>query len=183
MQTIIILIFLIFLNKFLYKSFLNPILVHSLLWCSYYFILVLNIDFFLVEINQLNRYVLYQSLGFSIGGFICFLFTKNVSTVQKNKTGVSVLERATYNVKLIFPYVFIILLISIVGVVIISGSFSISKIADLRATLTEDDGKKYGLLGLMQSLLSVYLIVTLAVLRKLSLKYIFFILGFIYFSL
>lgn len=179
-----ILLFIFLFNLYVYKTFLNPVLLQSLIWLVYYIILAQNINFFSVSgIDKLNYYIIFQSIGFSLGGYICHLFTKKKTTETQIATNNKKLIIPQQNTELFYPYILIVLCISLVGIIMQSGSMSISKIADLRTTLTEDDGKKYGLFGLIQSIVSVYLILVFAVLKKPSIKYKILLGLFLYYSL
>ncbi|HEX8461328.1 MAG TPA: hypothetical protein VF623_07855, partial [Segetibacter sp.] len=73
---IYILLMITVINGYVYKSFLNPIFLQSLLWLIYFFFLALNIDLYDVKIEDTYSFIFYQSVGFSLGGFICALFTR-----------------------------------------------------------------------------------------------------------
>ena len=183
MLTLFILISLVLFNKIIYKSYLNPIFLQSLLWAVYYTFLLLNIDFFSVGINKLNNYVLLQSMGFSVGGFFCFLFAEKKSVSQTLQPRESKLALAQENIDIFYPYITAILVFALIGVFIQNGSLSILKIADLRNDLTDDDGKKYGLWGFLHSIILVYIVVLITAKKKLTISYKVLIVLFFYLTL
>ena len=173
-----ILFALVILNKILYKSYLNPIFLQSVLWLVYYFFLMQNIKSFNVGIEPLNKFVLLQSIGFSLGGFICLLFTPKTAVSTTTNPDNKKFELTQKNIALFYPIMMAILLFALLGVFKQNGSASFLKIADLRNNLTEDDGKGYGLWGLLHSIVLVYVIVAIASKIKITLRYkilIFFV--------
>lgn len=181
MLAILLCIFL--LNWYLYKTLLNPILLQSLVWLVYYIILKNNISHFNTSLNKLDNFILLQSIGFSLGGFLCWLFTNKKWVTQKQAIPQEKLNLIQQNGNIFFPIMFCLLCFATVGVVMQNGSFSISKIADLRDQLTADDGKKYGLFGLIQSIISVYLLVMFSAYKKMPLRYYVTLIVFVYLSL
>ena len=154
------LLFLAIFNRFIYKSSLNPIFLQSVLWLIYYTLLSINIKSYDVHLYQVTNFILFQSIGFSLGGFLCFLFTRKSSLVCQYPVSDEIIDVSQKNLRTLFPFFFILQVISLVGYIKTTGSMSILAIAEIRDTLAEEDGKNFGTFGLIQMLMSVYLILT-----------------------
>lgn len=179
-----ILAFIVIVNKYLYKSLLNPIFLQSLLWLIYFVILVNNIDSFDIAITETYPFLLLQVLGFSLGGALCFILFKKYNTPtipQQNKEN-KYQHITITNINILYPFVLIILVIVIPLIIRESGSFSLLNIRDLRDTLVEDDGKKYGSYGLLQLLISVYLVTYISTGEKITSKYKLLLIIFFFYT-
>ncbi len=179
---IFFLLFLALFNRFIYKSSLNPIFLQSVLWLIYYVLLAANIKVYDVRIEQVNAFILLQSIGFSLGGFLCFLFSKKSSVWEKKELSVFSLEAVQKNILFLFPFFFCILCVSFLALARTSGSISLANLADIRQNLAEDDGKKYGTYGLIQFLLSIYLLLYAATKTKFHYRFTLFYIIFFYFT-
>ncbi len=176
------LLFLALFNRFIYKSSLNPIFLQSVLWLVYYVLLALNIDTYDVRIGQVNLFILLQSIGFSLGGLFCFLFTKKSSAWETKPINENSLEIVKKNILFLFPFFFFLLCYSFFQFYRISGSVSLAKLADIRENLAEDDGKKYGTYGLIQFILSIYLLLYAVSKTKFHFRFTLFYFIFFYFT-
>lgn len=181
LSLIIILIF----NIVIYRSFLNPIILQSILWLIYYIILSINIESFNIVIEDAYYFIIFQLIGFSLGGLICKLIYSRSST--KNNLIDSQEEKdrdyifIKYNISLLYPVVVATLLVATYFILKESSLVSLLDVQDLRETLVEDDGKKYGTYGLIQLLMSVFMLIFISVAGSFSLKYkSLFIFFFIY---
>ena len=131
MIVLAILIALVVLNKILYKSYLNPIFLQSVLWLVYYFFLMLKIDLYDIRLSDLSQFVLYQSLGFSLGGFVITLFTRRKNIFERLPFDEKQVEVAQKNILLIYPIVLGVLVITTLFLIRQTQSFSIFNIASL----------------------------------------------------
>ena len=181
LSLIIILIF----NIVIYRSFLNPIVLQSILWLIYYVVLSINIESFDIVIEDAYYFIIFQLIGFSLGGLICKLIYSRSST--KNNLSDSQEEKdrdhifIKYNISLLYPVVVATLLVATYFILKESSLVSLLDVQDLRETLVEDDGKKYGTYGLIQLLMSVFMLIFISVAGSFSLKYkSLFIFFFIY---
>ena len=127
-----ILIALVILNKILYKSYLNPIFLQSVLWLVYYFFLSQNIRSFNVGIEPLNKFVLLQSIGFSLGGFICLLFTRKSLINNKVEILYNETEKIQSNIIRLYPYFLCFLIFCIFFLIRMGKSFSLDQVFNLR---------------------------------------------------
>ena len=152
------LLFLAVFNRIVYKSSLNPIFLQSVLWLIYYSLLCLNIKSYDIHLYQVTKFILYQSVGFSLGGFICFLFTRKSSFNNLNPLTQESISISQRNLQILFPVFFLLQVASLLVYVKSTGNISILAIADVRDTLVEDDGKKFGTYGLIQMIMAVYLL-------------------------
>ncbi len=179
-----ILAFIVIVNKYLYKSLLNPIFLQSLLWLIYFVILVNNIDSFDIAITETYPFLLLQVLGFSLGGALCFILFKkyNTPTIPQQNKEHEYQHITITNINILYPFVLIILVIVIPLIIRESGSFSLLNIRDLRDTLVEDDGKKYGSYGLLQLLISVYLVTYISTGEKITSKYKLLLIIFFFYT-
>ena len=91
-----------------------------------------NIAFFNVGIEPLNKFVLLQSIGFSLGGFICLLFTRKNAVATTTNIYNKKYELTKKNIALFYPIMMAILLFALLGVFKQNGSASFLKIADLQ---------------------------------------------------
>gem|GEM_PF-2170896 len=173
------LLFLAVFNRFIYRSSLNPIFLQSVLWLVYYVLLAANIKTYDIYLNQVNLFIVLQSIGFSLGGFICFLFSKKSSVWETKNLNETTLDTLQKNILFLFPLFFFILCVSFVVLAKTSGSISFAKLADMREALVEDDGKKSGSFGIIQLILSVYL--SLYIISKKQFYYRFTVFYFIFF--
>lgn len=161
-----VLIALVIVNKLIYKSYLSPVFLQSIIWLVYYTLLVINIDVYDAKLVNVNQFVLLQAIGFSAGGFLYTLFSKTV-TIHKRIVPKSDNWDSTYsNTQLLYPLVIVVLIGAIFFVLRQSGSASIFDIMSFRDELAEDDGKKMGAVGTLQLILSVYVLAYLAAVRK-----------------
>lgn len=152
------LLFLAVFNRVIYKSSLNPIFLQSALWLTYYSLLVINIKAYDIHLYQVTNFIFLQSLGFSIGGFICFLFTRKSSFDNLNPLPQQSIDLSQRNLDFLFPIFFFLQIVSLLVYVKSTGNVSILAIADVRDTLVEEDGKKFGTYGLIQMIMAVYLL-------------------------
>jgi len=155
-----LLLFLVVFNRIIYKSNLNPIFLQSALWFFYYALLSINIKSYDIHLYQVTNFVLLQSIGFSLGGFFCYLFTRKTSLDNQYLISNETIENSKRNLQNLLPVFFIIQIISLLAYIKITGSISILAIAEIRDTLAEEDGKNFGVFGLIQLIMSVYLILT-----------------------
>ena len=181
-MVLFVLIIIVLLNKYLYKSFLNPVFLQSLLWLVYYIILAANIDKYDVYIGDVQPFLLLQLVGFSLGGFISYLVSPK-ALLYKVPAAAAERERTLKNVQFCYPAVLIILLISLFFLIRQAGSASLFGIADLRNELVEDDGKKFGFLGTIQYLIAVYLVLYFSSNKKMEFRFIILLILFFYFTL
>ena len=154
------LLFLALFNRFIYKSSLNPIFLQSVLWLVYYSLLSINIKAYDVHLYQVTKFILYQSIGFSLGGFLCYLFTKKSSLDTLSPLTNESINISQRNIEILFPIFFILQVVTLLVYIKSTGNTSILAIADVREKLVEEDGKKFGTFGLIQLMMSVYLILT-----------------------
>jgi oligosaccharide repeat unit polymerase len=176
-------ILLVLVNKYLYKSFLNPIFLQSLIWLVYYIILAANINKYDVYLKDVNTFMVLQLVGFSLGGFCNYIISPRAALYKQeiNLSSVSITER---NVNFLFPCISVLLVICLLAVVRQSGSISIFSIDSLRAELIEDDGKSYGLFGTIQFILSVYFLAYFATTKQfIQAKFIILFIAFLYYTL
>lgn len=152
------LLFLALFNRFIYKSNLNPIFLQSVLWLIYYTILYLNIKAYDIHLYQISQFIIYQSIGFSLGGFFCFLFTRKSSFLNIYPINEKTINLSQANIQKIFPVFFVLQLISLVAFIKSTGNVSILAIADVRDVLAEEDGKNFGSFGLIQMVMAVFLL-------------------------
>ena len=181
-----ILIALVILNKALYKSYLNPIFLQSVLWLVYYWFLQSNIDEYDVYMRDVAALIVLQSIGFSIGGFVCLLFTRSSYIKTSQPAPIADLEQAYNNVNFLYPYVFVIIGACLFGLLREGASLSISGLSDIaaiRENLIEDQGQKYGLYGIIQFLVCVYFLVYFVSKPKNELKYWLLLFVFFVFTL
>ena len=182
----ILLIGVVLFNKFFYKSYLNPIFLQSVIWLIYYFFLFINIKYYDVHIEAIQNFVVYQLIGFSLGGLFCCLFTKKNSVYKRILPEEHANELTLKNIIYIYPFVLVVLIISLFLIIKESGTISIFNIGNLRENLVEDDGKKYGSLGVIQLLISVYVIIFIGIkdaIKKNFFKFITILIPFLYFTL
>ena len=178
----LLLISLVIINKLIYKSFLNPIFIQSLVWLLYYVILTFNIEVYDVSLNSVNKFLIYQSVGFSLGGFICALFTKSEAITQKKYIDVGIIETTSENVSIFYPLVLILLIGCIIYQIQTVGTFSILEIIEFRKTLADDDGKKSGTIGTLHLLITIFMVIYMATVKwDKTLWYKHLILLFLYF--
>ncbi len=185
-MVLFILISFVILNKILYKSYLNPIFLQSVLWSLYYFFLNLNIDLYDIRMSDIDKFVLIQSIGFSLGGFLCILFTRRSAIYQRQPFNHNVSEITYKNLLLFYPYIVIIISLSVIMLLKEANSLSIFSVGDLKEELIEDDGKKFGTFGLIQLLSSVYVVIFIATqnaIKENKYKFIILLCTFIYFTL
>jgi len=178
-----ILLFLAFFNRFIYKSSLNPIFLQSVLWLIYYSLLCINIKAYDIHLYQVTNFILLQSVGFSLGGFICFLFTRKSSFDNLNPIGQESINISQKNIQILFPVFFFLQVASLFVYVKSTGNVSILAIAEVRDTLVEDDGKKFGTYGLIQMIMAVYLLLVILSKTKLTLWHKGLIGMFIYYTM
>lgn len=181
-----ILIALVILNKVLYKSFLNPIFLQSVLWLVYYFFLMLNINSYDVKLTDVHKFLLVQSLGFSLGGFICLLFTRKNTLSIRAPFGDETSTTTYKNLLLFYPFVMVVMIVSCAFLVKEANSLSIFSVQDLKEQLIEDDGKKFGSFGLIQLLASVYVVIFIAtrdLIKENKVKFFALLVVFVYFTL
>ena len=152
------LLFLAVFNRFIYRSSLNPIFLQSVLWLVYYVLLAVNIKTYDIHLNQVTSFIFLQSIGFSLGGFICFLFTRKSSLDNLIEIRTESFAISQRNLCIVFPFFFVLQIFALILYIKNTGNISFMAIADIRDTLAEDDGKKFGTYGLIQMLLAVYLI-------------------------
>ena len=178
-----ILLIVVLTNLLLYKSLANPVLLQSILWTIYYFFLESNIDIYDIYMKDVSSFIIFQCLGFSLGGFVCHLFTNN--TLIKNKSEVTSNNRLKIekNLILAYPYLLFLLSICILRLLSMGESFSWNQMFNLRETLVEDDGKSYGFFGTMQYLFSIYIILYLSTAEKILFKFKLFSAILLFFTL
>lgn len=143
----------------MYRTVYHPLILQSLLWIVYYLILSANIDKYDVTLSNINPFIVLQALGFSAGGFIAVLFTKTKVKQSRQIVDDEVFETAKSNVVLLYPLALTILIASVIYAIKQIGSTSILEIMNFRNELAEDDGKKMGSIGILQLLLSVYVLI------------------------
>ena len=166
MVVFLLLSFLVFFNKVVYKSYLNPIFLQSVVWLVYYCCLYLNIDKYDIYLSNVTPFILLQSIGFSLGGLAYALFTKTSTIHSRIQPAESVLKRTRDNVNMLYPFVLSIIIICILILIREVGSLSFFSIMEFRDSLAEDDGKKVGLIGLVQLIVSVYVVTFIATIQK-----------------
>lgn len=182
-MTLFVIIIIVLLNKWLYKSYLNPIFLQSVLWLFYYVILSLNIDRYDVYLPQVNGFILLQLLGFAAGGFLCYLFVRRyllTSKVEAEPPGYNILRE---NVLALYPVVLCLLLVALFFIARQAGIGSIFNLAEFRQELSADDGKAFGLYGFLHYIICIYLIAYITIFGRLDLKLLFFLLPFFLYTL
>ncbi|MDB5193234.1 MAG: hypothetical protein JWQ96_2797 [Segetibacter sp.] len=173
-------------NKLVYRSFLNPIFIHSVVWLGYYLVLFFNIGAYDVYLKDINKFILLQSLGFSIGGLICTLFSRTATIYDRHQVSAIDINKAFANITLFYPFVLLIIFGAIAFIGLESGSLSLFSIMNFRDALSEDDGKKVGAIGTLQLLVSIYVILYIGTIVKNREKWyrpVLLIGAFIYFTL
>lgn len=181
-----ILFAILIINLAVYRSYLNPVFIQSAVWLVYYIVLSNNIGAYDIYLKNINAFIVLQSIGFSLGGFICCLFTKTSCIYLRKPVAEHLKEKAYENVRLLYPVVLIVIVAAILFIVRESGSLSIFSIMNFRDSLSEDDGKKVGAIGTLQLLTSVYVIAYIGTIRKNSAKWykhVLLIVLFLYFTL
>lgn len=127
----------------------------------YYLIFWHNQAYFAVNHQDIAPFIWISCLGFSVGGLICWgLYQKVLPeiTIPEPLYDNTLLVK---NLFLFYPLVLLSLGLTLPMVVKEVGQFSWGDIQELRNTLVEDDGKRFGLYGLIQTLSSVYLVLLL----------------------
>jgi len=160
-MTLALLLILLIGNSLLYRSLLNPIVIQTGLWLMYYFIFWYNQAYFSVNLDDIAPFIGLSCLGFSLGGLICWgLYQKVIPeiTIAEPLDDDTLLVK---NLSLFYPIVLLSLALTLPMVVKEVGQFSWVDIQELRNTLVENDGKRFGLYGLIQTLSSVYLVLLL----------------------
>lgn len=160
-MTLTLLLILLIGNSLLYRSLLNPIVIQTGLWLMYYFIFWYNQAYFSVNLDDIAPFIGLSCLGFSVGGLICWGLYQHVLpeiTIAEPLDDDTLLVK---NLSLFYPIVLLSLALTLPMVVKEVGQFSWSDIQELRNTLVENDGKRFGLYGLIQTLSSVYLVLLL----------------------
>ncbi|MFY7825592.1 MAG: O-antigen polymerase [Flectobacillus sp.] len=160
-MTLALLLILLIANSLLYRSPLNPIVIQTGLWLMYYLIFWQNQAYFAVNLQDIAPFIWISCLGFSVGGLICWgLYQKVLPeiTIPEPLYDNTLLVK---NLFLFYPLVLLSLGLTLPMVVKEVGQFSWGDIQELRNTLVEDDGKRFGLYGLIQTLSSVYLVLLL----------------------
>lgn len=182
---VVILVALCIFNKLVYKSWLNPIVIQSLVWLGYYLLLQSNIGAYDVYLKNVEPFILFQSLAFSMGGFICALFARSPSISRRVQVGSDAVSTAQQNTAILYPVVIVVLLAAIGYILADIGTLSPYSIMDFRDALSEDDGKKVGGIGTLQLLMSVYVIVYLGVYKRSQgwAKMLVLVILFVYFTL
>lgn len=179
---LLLLIIILIFNIVIYKSFLNPIILQSILWMIYYVVLSINIESFDIIIEDAFYFIFFQLVGFSLGGLIYeLIYNKNyvessIIDLQEKEDHDHIFIK--YNLSLLYPIIVTTLLIATYFLLKESTLTSLLNIQDLRETLVEDDGKKYGTYGLIQIMISVYIIIFIFTGSKFYLKYIILIILF-----
>lgn len=120
--------------------------------------LCLNIKSYDIHLYQVTKFIFYQSIGFSLGGFLSYLFTKKTSLDYLSPVSKESINISQRNIEFLFPIFFILQVITLLVYVKSTGNTSILAIADVREKLVEEDGKKFGTFGLIQLMMSAYLI-------------------------
>lgn len=183
---IFILVAIAIFNKLVYRSLLNPVFLQSVVWLIYYLLISFNIASYDVYLVNINHFVLLQSLGFSIGGFICTLFSRTATVYDRQQVSAFDISKTFANIRLFYPIVLFIILGAIAFIGKESGSISIFSIMNFRDALSEDDGEKVGAIGTLQLLVSIYVIVYIGTLVKNREKWykpVLLISAFVYFTL
>lgn len=160
-MTLALLLILLIGNSLLYRSLLNPIVIQTGLWLMYYFIFWYNQAYFSVNLDDIAPFIGLSCFGFSLGGLICWgLYQKVIPeiTIAEPLDDDTLLVK---NLSLFYPIVLLSLALTLPMVVKEVGQFSWGDIQELRNTLVENDGKRFGLYGLIQTLSSVYLVLLL----------------------
>lgn len=160
-MTLALLLILLIGNSLLYRSLLNPIVIQTGLWLMYYFIFWYNQAYFSVNLDDIAPFIGLSCFGFSLGGLICWgLYQKVIPeiTIAEPLDDDTLLVK---NLSLFYPIVLLSLALTLPMVVKEVGQFSWGDIQELRNTLVENDGKHFGLYGLIQTLSSVYLVLLL----------------------
>jgi hypothetical protein len=127
----------------------------------YYLIFWHNQAYFAVNLDDIAPFIGLSCLGFSLGGLICWgLYEKVIPeiTIPEPLDDNTLLVK---NLSLFYPIVLLSLALTLPMVVKEVGQFSWGDIQELRNTLVENDGKRFGLYGLIQTLSSVYLVLLL----------------------
>ena len=177
---LIVLLLVVIINKLLYRSFLNPVFLQSLIWLGYYWLLNTNIGMYDLYMRDVEPFLVFQLLGFSVGGFLCLLFTRTKYVQYVISVPDVSLQNAYANIQRFYPVVLVIVLYCIISLMREGESFSIADMFNIRDKLVEDDGKKYGLFGTLQSFSSIYLIIYFIAKPKYSFKYVMLILLFLW---
>ena len=160
-MTLALLLILLIGNSLLYRSLLNPIVIQTGLWLMYYLIFWHNQAYFAVNLEDIAPFIWLSCLGFSLGGLICWgLYEKVLPEIAIPEPLYDNVLLAK-NLSLFYPIVLISLVLTLPMVVKEVGQFSWGDIQELRNTLVENDGKRFGLYGLIQTLSSVYLVLLL----------------------
>ncbi|MDI9870454.1 O-antigen polymerase [Flectobacillus roseus] len=160
-MTLTLLLILLIGNSLLYRSLLNPIVIQTGLWLMYYLIFWHNQAYFAVNLDDIAPFIGLSCLGFSLGGLICWgLYEKVLPEIAIPEP---LYDNALFvkNLSLFYPIVLLSLGFTLPMVVKEVGQFSWGDIQELRNTLVENDGKRFGLYGLIQTLSSVYLVLLL----------------------
>lgn len=182
---LLLLIIILIFNILIYRSFLNPIILQSILWLIYYIVLNFNIESFNIIIEDAYYFIIFQLVGFSLGGLIYKLIhgekCKENNLIYFCKEEIYNIVHIKYNISLLYPIIVITLLAATYFLLRESSSISLLNVQDLRETLVEDDGKKYGTYGLIQLIVTVYVLIFISIGGKFSFKYKFlFILFFVF---
>ncbi len=179
---IILLLGLFIFNYWIYKTLLAPAVFQSILWLVYFALLQLNIDVYYVRVEKVDFLILLQSIGFSLGSIICFLCSKKSSINEFVPINTSIKDLVYGNVILSYPFFLSILFVAFILFVKTSGSLSIANLADIRQNLADDDGKNYGIFGLIQFMLSIYLLLYYITKKQFKKRMAFFSILFFYFT-
>jgi len=145
-------------------------------------VLSINIESFDILLKDAFYFIIFQLIGFSLGGLICkLIYAKSCKendfydSQDKEKKDYIFIK---YNLSLLYPVIVTTLLIATYFLLKESTLTSLLNIQDLRKTLVEDDGKKYGTYGLIQLIISVYIIIFIFTGSKFYFKYIILIILF-----
>lgn len=177
------LISIVIINKIIYKSWLNLIVLQSVVWLVYYLILQGCISFFDINLAEADLFILVQVFGFSLGGFLCVLFTKTKGVFELKEFNADNVETCQKNLTFLLPLLFVILIIVTVMLIKQSDTLSLTGMFTIREVMVEDDGAKFGFFGLVQFMLSVYIIIYIAVKQPMTLLFKWFIGFFLLFTL
>lgn len=183
MIVLLLMMGMVVFNRILYGSWLNPIFLQSAIWFIYAYFLFVNIGAYNTSFSKIEPLLTQQFLFFSAGGFVSFLFTKKQLYLKKSSFSEDALTTTNNNIEFLFNYVFLITFVVLALLIKQSGSFSISKIADLRESLVEDDGKKFGMYGLFQYFITIYLVLYVTTKSRFSLKYVLLFVIYFYLTL
>lgn len=174
---LLFLFFVVIVNIFIYKSLLNPIILQSILWLIYFLILSANIESFDVSIEEVYYFLICQLVGFSVGGFIYWYFfmkdtvIANLLNFEQDRYKEETDSITRRNIDLLYPLFMVILCGAIYFILKESDSISLFDVSDLRETLTEEDGKRYGTYGFIQLMVSVYVLILILSQKVFSLKH------------